>query len=94
MKDTIKGIIIGVVSSLIASGIIYGITEKFLWNIQLPLSFFLHFILSSILYYYIKYEMLFPNIQKVLLEIPMFIHGNSNEIRKGNIVFMDMKQQK
>lgn len=37
MKDTIKGIIIGVVSSLIASGIIYGITEKFLWNIQLPL---------------------------------------------------------
>ena len=32
MKDTIKGIIIGVVSSLIASGIIYGITEKFLWN--------------------------------------------------------------
>ena len=62
MKDTIKGIIIGVV--------------------------------SSILYYYIKYEMLFPNIQKVLLEIPMFIHGNSNEIGKGNIVFMDMKQQK
>ena len=37
MKDTIKGIIIGVVSSLIASGIIYGITERFLWNIQLPL---------------------------------------------------------
>lgn len=36
MKDTIKGIIIGVVSSLIASGIIYGTTEKFLWNIQLP----------------------------------------------------------
>lgn len=29
MKDTIKGIIIGVVSSLIASGIIYGTTEKF-----------------------------------------------------------------
>lgn len=37
MKDTIKGIIIGVVSSLIASGIVYGITEKSLWNIQLPL---------------------------------------------------------
>ena len=36
MKDTIKGIIIGVVSSLIASGIIYGITEKFLWNSITP----------------------------------------------------------
>ena len=53
-----------------------------------------HVILSSVLYYYIKYEILFPNIQKVLLEIPMFIHGNSNEIGKGNIVFMDMKRQK
>lgn len=102
MKDTIKGIIIGVVSSLIASGIVYGITEKSLWNIQLPLwgwlalslIIFLHFILSNILYYYIKYEILFQNIQKVLLEIPMFIHGNSNEIGKGNIVFMDMKRQK
>ena len=70
MKDTIKGIIIGVVSSLIASGIIYGTTEKFLWNIQLPLWGWL------------------------VLEIPMFIHGNSNEIGKGNIVFMDMKRQK
>ena len=55
---------------------------------------FLHFILSSILYSYIKCEILYPNIQKVLLEIPMFIHGNSNETGKDNIVFMDMKQQK
>ena len=29
--------------------------------------------------------MLFPNIQKVLLEIPMFIHGNSNEIGQYSV---------
>lgn len=35
-KETIKGIIIGVISSLIASGIFYSITEKLLWNYNLP----------------------------------------------------------
>lgn len=35
-KETIKGIIIGVISSLIASGILYSITEKWLWNYNLP----------------------------------------------------------
>lgn len=37
MNDTLKGIIIGVISSLIASGIIYAITEAFVWNFSLPL---------------------------------------------------------
>ena len=37
MNDTFKGIIIGVISSLIASGIIYAITESFVWNFSLPL---------------------------------------------------------
>ena len=37
MNDTLKGIIIGVISSLIASGIIYAITESFVWNFPLPL---------------------------------------------------------
>lgn len=37
MNDTFKGIIIGVISSLIASGIIYAITESFVWEFPLPL---------------------------------------------------------
>lgn len=37
MNDTFKGIIIGVISSLIASGIIYAITESFVWEFSLPL---------------------------------------------------------
>lgn len=35
-KEIIKGIIVGVISSLIASGIFYSITEKLLWNYNLP----------------------------------------------------------
>ena len=37
MNDTFKGIIIGIISSLIASGIVYAITESFVWNFSLPL---------------------------------------------------------
>lgn len=37
MNDTFKGIIIGVISSLIASGIIYAIAESFVWEFLLPL---------------------------------------------------------
>lgn len=37
MNDTLKGIIIGVISSLIASGLIYAMTESFMWNFPLPL---------------------------------------------------------
>lgn len=37
MNDIIKGIIIGVVSSLIASGIMYFITKQLLWNLSLPI---------------------------------------------------------
>ena len=37
MNDIFKGIIIGVTSSLIASGIVYAITEAFVWNFSLPI---------------------------------------------------------
>ena len=37
MNDTVKGIIIGIVSGLITSGIVYAITEKFIWNVSMPL---------------------------------------------------------
>jgi hypothetical protein len=37
MNDTVKGIIIGIVSGLITSGIVYSITEKFIWNMSMPL---------------------------------------------------------
>ena len=37
MNDIVKGIIIGIVSGLITSGIVYAITEKFIWNMPMPL---------------------------------------------------------
>ncbi len=37
MNKTFKGIIIGVISSLIASGILSVITKNLIWNISLPL---------------------------------------------------------
>lgn len=37
MNDTVKGIIIGIISGLITSGIVYAITEKFIWNVSMPL---------------------------------------------------------
>ena len=37
MNDIVKGILISVVSGLITSGIVYAITEKFVWNVSLPL---------------------------------------------------------
>lgn len=36
-KETIKGIIIGIISSLIASGIIYFCTKEWLWNYHIPI---------------------------------------------------------
>lgn len=37
MNDIVKGILIGVVSGLITSGIVYAITERIIWNVSLPL---------------------------------------------------------
>lgn len=43
MNDTLKGILIGIVSGLITSGIVYAITEQFIWNMSLPLWIWLAF---------------------------------------------------
>lgn len=78
MKDTIKGIIIGVVSSLIASGIVYGITEKSLWNIQLPLWGWLA--LSLIIFfafYLIKHLILLHKIRDIISEYTEGAFGDS-----------------
>ena len=37
IKHTVYGIVIGVISSLIASGIVYAATEILLWNVRVPL---------------------------------------------------------
>lgn len=37
MNETLKGFFIGVISSLVASGLIYAITESFMWDFHLPL---------------------------------------------------------
>jgi len=57
MNDTLKGIVIGVVSGLISSGIFYALTKQFLWNVSLPLwvwlsitagTFFLIYVIKAI----------------------------------------------
>lgn len=53
MNDTIKGIIIGVVSSLIASGIMYSITKQLLWNLSLPIWLWLVISFGLVLLIYI-----------------------------------------
>lgn len=53
MNDTIKGIIIGIVSSLIASGIMYFITKQLLWNLALPIWLWLVISLGIVLLIYI-----------------------------------------
>ena len=53
MNDTIKGIIIGIVSSLIASGIMYFITKQLLWNLALPIWLWLVISLEIVLLIYI-----------------------------------------
>ncbi len=37
MNDIVKGTLIGVVTGLITSGIVYATTEKLVWNVSLPL---------------------------------------------------------
>lgn len=37
MNNIVKGIIIGIISGLITSGIVYALTEKFIWNVSVPL---------------------------------------------------------
>lgn len=40
MNDTVKGIIIGIISGLITSGIVYAITEKFqFFRLCLPIQY-------------------------------------------------------
>lgn len=52
-KETIKGIIFGVISSLIASGILYSVTEKWLWNYNIPVWLWL----SVIVVVYLTYKL-------------------------------------
>ncbi|MEY8590341.1 hypothetical protein AALK14_02675 [Butyricimonas hominis] len=78
MKETIKGIIIGIISSITASGVIYAITERFLWNIRLPLWIWL--IVSVGLYLIIrliKYLVLLYKVRNVVSEYTEGCFGNS-----------------
>lgn len=52
MNDTLKGILIGIVSGLITSGIVYAITKQFVWNMTLPLWIWLAFTSGLVLLIY------------------------------------------
>lgn len=78
MNDTFKGIIIGVISSLIASGIIYAITESFVWNFTLPLWIWLCISLSIfLLTYTIRKVVICCKVKNFISEFTEGSFGNS-----------------
>ncbi|MDE5877342.1 MAG: hypothetical protein K2H47_07605 [Muribaculaceae bacterium] len=77
-KETIKGIIIGVISSLIASGILYSITEKWLWNYNFPVWLWLTVTVGIYLIYkLIKYLIFRRRLNDILSEFKEGYMGDS-----------------
>ena len=77
-KETIKGIIIGVISSLIASGIFYSITEKWLWNYNFPVWLWLSVTVGAYLIYRLVTYLIFRRrLNGVLSEFKEGFMGDS-----------------
>ena len=78
MNDTFKGIIIGVISSLIASGIIYAITESFVWEFPLPLWIWLCISVGVLAVIYIVQKIiLWFKVKKLISEFTEASFGDS-----------------
>ncbi len=58
-RENIKGIIIGVIGSLIASGIVYSFTKKWLWNYNIPVWIWLIILFTAYLMYIIIRYLIF-----------------------------------
>lgn len=58
-RENIKGIIIGVIGSLIASGIVYSFTKKWLWNYNIPVWIWLIISFTAYLMYIIIRYLIF-----------------------------------
>lgn len=92
MNDIFKGIILGVISSLIASGIIYSLTQSFVWNFPFPLWAWLCISLSIfILIYAIRRIVLWYKVRNFISEFTESSFGDSyvytwryKRSRKGN----------
>ena len=78
MNDTFKGIIIGVISSLIASGIIYAITESFVWEFPLPLWIWLCIsLVIFVLIYAIRKIVIYHKVKNFISEYTEGAFGDS-----------------
>lgn len=58
-RENIKGVIIGVIGSLIASGIVYSFTEEWLWNYNIPVWVWLTISFTAYLMYIIIRYLIF-----------------------------------
>lgn len=77
-KETIKSIIVGVISSLIASGILYSITEKWLWNYKFPIWLWLSATVGVYLIYkLIMYLIFIQRLKGILSEFKEGYMGDS-----------------
>ena len=77
-KETIKGVIIGVISSLIASGILYSITKEWLWNYDFPIWLWLSVtIVVYLIYKLSKYLIFRKRLNDILSEYKEGFIGDS-----------------
>ncbi|WP_298071814.1 hypothetical protein [uncultured Bacteroides sp.] len=77
-KETIKGVIIGVISSLIASGIFYPITKKWLWNYNCPVWLWLSVTVGvCLIYKLIKCLIFRRRLNDILSEYKEGVFGDS-----------------
>ena len=78
MNDTFKGIIIGVISSLIASGIVYAITESFMWDFHLPLWIWLSIsVVVLVIIYIVQKIIIYYKVKNFISEFTDSAFGDS-----------------
>jgi len=77
-KEIIKGVIIGVISSLITSGLLYFFTKEWLWNYNIPLWIWLSLsILGCLIYKIICYIKFKKRLDNILAEFKECVIGDS-----------------
>ena len=80
MNDIVKGIIIGVFSGLITSGIVYAITEQLIWTVSLPLWIWLAITAGILLVIYISRIIIREyRVYNIISEFTEGIFGDSYE---------------
>ena len=77
-RENIKGLVIGVIGSLIASGIIYFFTKEWLWNYKIPVWIWLAAsAVAYLVYRFIRWIILKKRLKDILSEYKEGVLGDS-----------------